>query len=277
MATPLATPSKQNRVRANGIELAVTSYAGTGPPLLLIHGIGSRGVSWWPVIDALAGFSSPHVLDLRGHGDSDKPPSGYLLPDYARDISGVIAALGLARPWLMGHSLGGLATLHWALENPATAAAIVLEDVPLRGGPERLPAFDGWLALNALPVAAAAAHFANEHPGWTAEDCYRRAESITATAREVFIELRAANAQEPAVRIESLATITSPALLLHGDIESGGMLTASEAARFAAIVPNSKVVRVPNGGHALHRDHSDSFVREVRAFLLDQRVGEGAA
>src|SRR5688500_14402682 len=100
------TPGHERRLRAGEIELAITEYQADGPPLLLLHGIGSRGVSWWPVLDRLARQARPIALDLRGHGASDKPETGYLLPDYAADLAALVHALGLDRPAILGHSLG---------------------------------------------------------------------------------------------------------------------------------------------------------------------------
>src|SRR5262245_20172888 len=105
------TPVTQHRVSVGEFALSVAEYGTTGPSLVLVHGIGSRGVSWWPVIDALAADFRLFVPDLRGHGESDKPPNGYLPTDYARDLAALIDALGLDHPSIVGHSLGGIVTL----------------------------------------------------------------------------------------------------------------------------------------------------------------------
>ena len=276
------TPARERAVDANGITLAVTEYegpAGDGPPLVLIHGIGSRSVSWWPVIDALAARFRLYALDLRGHGASEKPDLGYLLPDYGADLAGVLDALGLDRPLILGHSLGGLVALNWAVDHPTGAAAIALEDTALRSQPEILQAFDGWLALNAMTVEEAAAYFQREHPEWPAEDCRRRAESITSTARGVFEELRADAAENIAAgrdRLGPLAAIRSPVLLVHGDPEAGSMVVPADAARLAATLPNARLARVPGAGHGIHRDNTDAFLAAVVPFLSGAGGG-GAA
>src|SRR5438093_4008416 len=109
------------RVSVGEIALSVAEYGGAGPSLVLLHGIGSRGVSWWPVIDALSAHFRSIVPDLRGHGDSDKPSSGYLPTDYAADLAALIDVLGLAHPLIIGHSLGGVVTLTWAVFHPERA------------------------------------------------------------------------------------------------------------------------------------------------------------
>jgi pimeloyl-ACP methyl ester carboxylesterase len=270
MTTQPATPARQRRIDVGAIALAVTEFEAAGPPLLLIHGIGSRGVSWWPVIDALAERFRPIVVDLRGHGNSEKPERGYLLPDYAGDLSALIEALELSRVLVMGHSLGALAALTWATEHPAAAAAIVVEDPPLRALPQVVEAFDGWIALASLPVEQAAAYYRQEHPDWTAEDCRRRAESITSTAPGVFAELRAQSIHHLAVgddRITRLAAIRSPLMVIHGDLEAGSMIVPADLARLAQTVPSAAIVRVPGGPHDLHRERTEAFLAAVVPFL----------
>lgn len=272
MTSEPRTPSRQRRLAGRGATLAVTEYDGDGPPLVLLHGIGSRGVSWWPVVDALAANVRLYALDLRGHGASDRPAAGYLFPDYAADLAAVVDGLDLARPAVLGHSLGGLVALTWAADHPDGAAALVVEDPSLRTVPGILTAFDGWMALNALSVEEAAAVYRREHPDWTDADCRRRAESITAVAPAVFAELRADAAAVLAAadgrdRIAPLAAIRCPVLLVHGDPETGGMVAPADADRLVATLPDVRLVRIPGGGHDLHRERTEAFLAAVVPFL----------
>jgi pimeloyl-ACP methyl ester carboxylesterase len=261
---PLA-PGTQRRVSVGDVMLAVTEY-GDGPSLVLLHGIGSRGVSWWPVIDALAARFRLIVPDLRGHGDSDKPAAGYLPTDYAADLAGLIDALGIDAPSIVGHSLGGVVTLAWAVAHPDCAARIVLEDVPLRGGSRAAPLFDEWIALASMTVDEATAYYKREHPEWTEEDCRRRAESITATSPAVFTELRGQSVDD-GDRIAMLAGIRSPLLLVRGDVETGSMVVPADAERLAAMVPKARLAHIPGGSHWLHRDQTEAFLAAVVPFL----------
>jgi pimeloyl-ACP methyl ester carboxylesterase len=272
MTEPPDTPFHNRKISTGELSLAVTEFEAPAgaPELILLHGIGSRAVSWWPVVDALAADFRLLAPDLRGHGSSDKPASGYLLPDYARDLAGLIAALEPRRPRLLGHSLGGLIALTWAADHPADAAAIALEDTSLSGGQRVAPAFDGWLALSRMTIDEAAAYYAKEYPAWSNEDCRRRAESITATAPGVFEELRDQALQaDPPDRLAGLAAIRSPMLFVHGDIESGGMVLPGDAARFAETLPTARVIRLPGAGHNIHRDDTERFLAAALPFLRD--------
>ena len=127
----------------------MVSRAGSGPALVLIHGITSGRWTWGSVVDRLAEDYELFIYDQRGHGQSQKPNHGYQLTDYAGDLDIVLDHFGIARPLIIGHSLGGMVTLEWAIGQPDRAKAIVIEDSPMRrGGDETGELFDGWIALN---------------------------------------------------------------------------------------------------------------------------------
>ena len=263
----------RERVIASGdVDIAVVEFPHPGrPPVILLHGIGSRGESWWPVIDPLAERFHLFQLDLRGHGASGKPPAGYLMDDYAADLDVALDVLDLEQPRIVGHSLGALITLYWASRRPTRAAALVLEDPPLRTPPDILESFDGWMQLAALTPAEAAAWYRQENPDWSDEDCWRRAETITSTARGVFSELRAEAAAALATgrtdRTHILAGVQSPALLLHGSPELGSMVDLEDIARFREFMPQARTLELTTAGHSLHRDATGEFLAAVIPFL----------
>lgn len=263
------TPHTSRTINVGEIALHVTTYEGSGPRLLLIHGIGSDGAGWNPVIDELAAHFSPITFDLRGHGDSDKPESGYLYDDYIGDIEHLLSALALDRPLIVGHSLGGILTLWWAAKHPAQARALVIEDSPLRSGEEFRPAFEGWLKLNAMSMPELVEHYASENPDWSAELVQSRARAMTNTKRAVFQELMQYSMDREGVdRISEITGITSQVLLVHGDYESGGMVQPDDIVDFAARLPNAQTVRIPGGGHTLHRSSKEAFMAAAVPFLL---------
>ena len=264
------TPGRRRDIPSPGGWVAVTEFEGQGPDVVLIHGIGGRAETWWPLIDACAPMIRPITLDLRGHGNSAKPETGYALVDYANDLAAVCDALEMKRPRLIGHSLGALATLEWAVAQPERAAAIVLEDPPLRGAPGGRETLDDWIALNAMTPAAAAAKLATDRPGLTDEAYRRWAESVTDTSPGVY---RAARDQfdasttnpDPFVRI---GEIRSPLLVIHGDPEQGSMVHPDDASRLQSLLPSARLARLAGAGHGLHQDHPEAFLRLAIPFLL---------
>jgi pimeloyl-ACP methyl ester carboxylesterase len=264
-----ATPSVVKRVPVGDVSLAVTEYEGDGPPLFLLHGIGSNNTTWWPVTDHLAEYFRLIVPDWRGHGDSDKPDTGYLIEDYAKDLDGLLNAYAFDQSMIIGHSLGGMITLSWATSHPDQARRIVIEDAPLRRHPNVGELFDNWIALATQPLELTAAQYAREHPSWTPEECRRRAATLASTNLSVFTELRDDNLRDDGSdRIAPLAAILSPLLFVHGDVESGGMVPLEDAERIGATIPNATVRRIHDGSHSLHRDCTEEFVAVVVPFLL---------
>src|SRR5215208_4520387 len=279
MSSSPQSAGRERTIASGGVEIAVTEFPNSGqPPVVLLHGLGSRGQSWWPVIDPLAARFHLYQLDLRGHGASCKPAAGYLVEHYAADLDAVLDALGLQRneTRIMGHSLGALVALSWASEHPSQAAALVVEDPSLRVPPDIVEAFDGWQQLAALTPAQAAAWYRQEYPDWSDADCLRRAETITSTAPGVFAELRA-EAQEALAtgttdRMHFLAGVQTPTLLLYGNLELGSMVAPADAERFVQIMPHGHAIQIPGAGHSLHRDASDAFLQAVIPFL-DGTIG----
>jgi pimeloyl-ACP methyl ester carboxylesterase len=272
MASSPQSPDRDWTIPSGDVEIAVTEFPNPGrPPVVLLHGVGSRGQSWWPVIDPLAARFHLYQFDLRGHGASGRPSAGYQMEHYAADLDAALTALDLEEPRIIGHSLGALAALFWASEHPSRAAALVVEDPSLRVPPDIVTAFDGWQQLAALTPAQAAAWYRQEYPEWSDEDCLRRAVTITSTAPGVFAELRA-EAQEALAsgttdRMHILSAVQSPTLLLYGSVEQGSMVALADAERFTQIMPRGRALQIPGVGHSLHRDASDAFLAAVIPFL----------
>jgi pimeloyl-ACP methyl ester carboxylesterase len=259
---------REDFIEANGQRIAITRF-GQGPALVVLHGIGSRGTSWLPIAERLAQRYDVIAIDQRGHGASSHPEQGYLIPDYAADLAGVLDQLGLEAPLIMGHSLGGMVTLEWARRHPGRAAALVIEDSPMRrGGPGVEELFDGWIALSNMSFDEARAYYASENPGWTDDELDRRTQAITSVAPGVFYDLKANMVpQGGASVIATFAGIQSPTLLIHGDVEAGGMVPEFDAMTFSETVPNVEIARIPAGNHSLHRDTGDAFLAIAEPFL----------
>jgi pimeloyl-ACP methyl ester carboxylesterase len=269
---PSASSSSYNITRVNLGDHFITlkQWQGSGPPLILVHGISSSGSTWESLIPALRKHFSPITLDLRGHGDSAKPNSGFLFDDYVSDLDGVINALGIEHPLLMGHSFGGLVTLGWASRYPDRAAGMVIIDSPLRIGKDLLPAFKGWIMLNAMPTAALTAWYRLGNPEWSMSQARRRARTMRGTARNVFVELRNdALANDGIDHLADAERVTSPILLVRGDPKSGSMVGQGDAEAFEKRVPAGRVFQIPGAGHGLHRNRVDEFVAATIPFLQD--------
>ncbi len=114
----------------------VTLHGGSGPPLLLMHGNPFTHVSWHAIAPRLAREFTVVATDLRGYGDSEKPPagddhSGYSFRAMAQDQVEVMAALGHDRFFAAGHDRGGRVLHRMCLDHPSkVAAAAILDIIP---------------------------------------------------------------------------------------------------------------------------------------------------
>jgi pimeloyl-ACP methyl ester carboxylesterase len=111
--------------------------AGVGePPILLVHGWTCDHTYFAP---QFGHFSTNHrvvAVDLRGHGQSDKPEQDYAPSIFADDLAWLSGELGLGKPVVIGHSLGGVIAMELAVRHPELPAAVVLLDAPIVWPPD---------------------------------------------------------------------------------------------------------------------------------------------
>lgn len=113
-----------------GVRLGATRWPGTGPPVVLLHGLSSQRHFWDLVVPGLVG--TPLVaIDQRGHGDSESPHED--APDFSQeaaadDVATALDALGLSRAVVAGHSWGGSVALTFAARHPERTLAVVAID-----------------------------------------------------------------------------------------------------------------------------------------------------
>jgi pimeloyl-ACP methyl ester carboxylesterase len=133
MQTRASTPTDR-AVAGDGVGLHARDWGGRGPAVLLLHGLASNARIWDGVGPRLVGAGlRVAALDLRGHGASDQPGSGYDFAGVGRDLAAVLHGLGLERPLLVGHSWGANVALQFAADRPGAVAGLALVDGALLG------------------------------------------------------------------------------------------------------------------------------------------------
>ena len=133
MRTSTTTPADR-AVPGDGVRLHARDWSGSGQAVVLLHGLASNARIWDGVASRLAGAGLRVVaLDQRGHGASEQPGSGYDFATLGRDLSAALAALGIERPVLAGHSWGANVALQFAADRPGTLAGLALVDGALLG------------------------------------------------------------------------------------------------------------------------------------------------
>ena len=125
-------PARQTTVEGPAGTLVAWEWPGSEPAALLLHGIGNYGRVWDFVAAEIGGRLRLVAPDARGHGESITPKTGYAPEDFVADAIAVLDATGLARPVVVGHSMGGAHALVLAATHPDRVRALALVDV----GPE---------------------------------------------------------------------------------------------------------------------------------------------
>jgi lipase len=119
----------ESRVTANGVELAVFEWPGSGRPILFVHATGFHARCWDQVIAHLPGRRCLAV-DMRGHGRSEKPDTDYVWTRFGHDVAALGRAIGLEQAIAVGHSMGGHSiTLAAALDSSLFAGLLLVDPV----------------------------------------------------------------------------------------------------------------------------------------------------
>lgn len=113
------------RARVGEIELEY-ERAGAGPPIVFTHGIGGTGADWAALLPLLTTRYECITWDVRGFGRSSRPAAGYSIDLFARDLAGLLDALGLERAVIAGTSMGGVISQRVLLDFPDRASAAIL-------------------------------------------------------------------------------------------------------------------------------------------------------
>ena len=133
--------------------------AGSGPVILLIHGIGDNSTTWETVQAKLAQRFTVIAVDLLGHGQSDKPRADYSVAAYANGMRDLLSVLDIERATVVGHSLGGGVAMQFAYQFPHLVERLILvgaggvtKDVNIVLRLASLPMGSEALALLRLPL-----------------------------------------------------------------------------------------------------------------------------
>jgi pimeloyl-ACP methyl ester carboxylesterase len=250
-------------VRASdGLELAVTEFGGSGPPILLLHGLMGRASTWWAAAGWLARHGRVVGLDARGHGRSGAR-GPWTTDRMAADVADVLADLGPAV--VVGHSMGGLHGLVAAARRPDLVRALVVEDMGVdfrgRGDADTRAWFAAFPPSFPALAAVRRAFGGREFGDYMCECVEERGDGYHPLAR---VEHTTAIATEWAERDhwDAVRAVRCPALLVEAE-ES--VAPEGQMALMAARMSAATHVRVPGAGHLVHA--RPAFRPLVESFL----------
>lgn len=235
----------------NGVRLHWQEQ-GQGSPILLVMGHSYSSALWYPILPALTAKHRVVWFDNRGTGDSDTTRR-VTVPELAADALTVMDAAGLERAHLFGISMGGVIAIELALQHPSRVTSLVLGGTGILSAEKpRLPAFlrvlyylPRWaLRLLMRGRAGDKAYGSAATPDRIAFDRALLAKDKS-TVRGVVAQ--AAGVSAYSVTKEAVATLTMPALVIHGDEDA--LVPFGWGVELAATLPNGRLVTMPGAGH----------------------------
>lgn len=266
-----------SRVRAGGLDLWL-ERAGSGPPLLLIAGLGYASWCWRDLQADLCADAAMVAFDNRGTGRSDKPAGPYSMALMADDAAAVLDAAGLRDAHVLGHSMGGYIALTLALRHAEKVRSLILVGTS-PGGPDTAPVpqdtVETWKLAGTLPPAEYARRSMPRSfaPGWTDAhpDAFERI-----LARRLEFPTPAPNwlAQyaacgEYVARGLDVSAIRVPATVIHG--EQDRVVPHHNGKLLAQRLPGARLVSLKEAGHLPMLEDPPGFAALVRAHLAAHR------
>ncbi len=258
-----------------------TEYGSMGPVVYLLHGLTAKNEDWGGTLDILAktGFHV-YAFDMRGHGKSERPETGYTPEDHAGDIEACAQILGHSRIHVVGHSTGGRNALVFAGLYPARAWTLTIIDQTLTADPdswkkyeERYKQFPTPFKDEKALVKFLEKYFKKDekrqvyYKGQFQKDEQGRWDWNYST-KAAWETQRLGRAKEA---YEWFAKVECPILFIKGG--NSAYVPPDEAEKIKGLMPNGQMVVVPNAEHAVFRDNPEGFLKVLVPFLLRQSQG----
>ena len=252
-----------NRIRIPYVEQGDND----GVPVVFLHGTTDSWRSFEPLLPLLPRSIHAFVPTQRGHGDADRPTSGYAPGDFATDVAAFMDAVGLDAAVIAGHSMGGSIAQRFAIDHPERTLGLVLmaSFTTLRGNAgieafyaseiSRLTdpvdyelAREFQVSTTARPLPAA---FLNT----VVQESLKVPAHVWRAAFEGLLELDVAG---------DLPKISAPTLILWGDHDSVAPATQQDV--LADAIAGSQLIVYPGVGHALHWESPDRCAADLAQF-----------
>jgi 2-hydroxymuconate-semialdehyde hydrolase len=264
----IRVPLAQREVAAGTVKTVYLS-AGSGPPVVCLHGGGAGAVTWYPSIGALAEHFHVIAPDLVGYGESDKPKAAYDRPYFAAWLRDLFLALEIPNAHVVGMSLGGAISLQFALENPEMVEKLVLVDSAALPGKTSFGFLFGLIWSYSFP-SVASSRYVSRYLAARPENIdpdfgpYSLQVVKKPGGKNVFPQASAAVSAMPE---EELRQIQHQTLIIWGEEDRVFPTTTGEAA--AQIMPSARLHRIQDAGHIPFLDQPQVFNELLLQFLRE--------
>jgi pimeloyl-ACP methyl ester carboxylesterase len=262
----------------------VYRIAGSGPPVVLVHGMLNSSSHWQSVALSLADKYTVIAPDLIGHGDSAAPRGDYSLGAHASSIRDLLTAMGIERATIVGHSLGGGVAMQFFYQFPARVERLVLissgglgHDVSPMLRTAALPGMSGALSLAAHPRLLAAMWDTGSrlrargmrHGAYVQAVARALRPLERPQAREAFLQTLRAVIDVRGQRVSATDRLylleSMPTLIVWGERDNTIPLRHGREAHEA--IPNSRFSTLPRAAHFPHLEDPQALSEVLREFL----------
>lgn len=264
-------------VDLDGVRIRYLDTGGTGPVVLCLHGTSMSAHAWGHLAASLGDMARVIAVDMRGHGASDRPASGYTIAELAGDIARLVERLDLKGVTLVGSSVGNQVAVAFAAAHPARVAGLVLSDPSFfvadgeivkylrshhsrpRNYPSRAAAEAFAMALPQRAGLSPALHRMAMEGDFRAEPdgSWSWAYDLPAITR-IFLNLSVDQSAD-------VAAIRAPVLVLNAD--RSNVLSGAQAEGLARSFANARLEVIANSNHTIWGDQPEVLAGKVRAFI----------
>lgn len=257
----------QSNVDVGSVKTAYLS-AGSGQPLILLHGGGAGAVTWYPSIAALSKQFWVIAPDIVGYGESDKPNADYDKAFFSNWLKEFFLALDIPRAHVVGLSQGGAIALQFVLDDPQMVEKLVLVDSGGFGAKPSFAAFFSMILMNIFPSSLSDQLFSR----YLLFDPKNRDPNHSSYSIDVLRSNGGQNAfkqgQGKAVSElpkDSLNRIRNQTLVVWG--ENDRLFPIKYGKNATAEIPNAEFLSIKDAGHLPLMDQTKIFNKSVLDFL----------
>ena len=253
----------------SSVEVAY-SIVGAGPPLYMVHGIGSRKATWEALIEDLRTDFTCVSFDLRGHGESPVPPVPYSLDELVEDLEALRQRLGHERIHVVGHSLGGQIGPAYARTHPECVETIALLSTAAGRTSEDSAKVKGVVAMmrekGVKPVLKTLINrwYTDEFVASRPDAVEARVKQVVDTPEEVFLSVFDIYASTE--MLPWLSQLDCACLVMTGELDSGCSSVLNKL--IADTLPNAELVILENLKHSILIEGPEKVLPPLRDFLV---------
>lgn len=257
----------RDRVRLDYLERGDPS----GIPVVLLHGITDSCRSFETVVSHLPESIRAFALSQRGHGDSERPESGYHPRDFAADVAAFLDAFDLGSAVVAGHSMGSHVARRFATDYPELARGLVLMGAfaSMRANPVVVEFWESTVSTLTDPIDP---EFVLEFQQSTLARPVPQAFLDTVVGESLKVPARVWRAALEGVLdddfSEEQGTVAAPTLIVAGEQDLFAPL--SDQDELAAAIAGSQLVMYSGAGHAFHREEPGRFAADLVAFVEER-------